>query len=65
MQASVVQHLGSVVVAHGLNCSVACGTFPESGIGPVSPVLAGRFFTTEPPGKPCGSFKNGILGNCT
>ena len=26
--------------------------FPRSGIEPVSPVLAGRVFTTEPPGKP-------------
>ena len=25
---------------------------PGSGIGPMSPALAGRFFTTEPPGKP-------------
>ena len=25
---------------------------PRSGIEPVSPALAGRFFTTEPPGKP-------------
>ena len=25
---------------------------PKSGIEPVSPALAGRFFTTEPPGKP-------------
>ena len=25
---------------------------PESGIEPVSPALAGRLFTTEPPGKP-------------
>ena len=25
---------------------------PESGIEPVSPALAGEFFTTEPPGKP-------------
>ena len=25
---------------------------PRSGIEPVSPVLAGRFFTTEPLGKP-------------
>ena len=25
---------------------------PDSGIEPVSPELAGRFFTTEPPGKP-------------
>jgi len=26
--------------------------FPELGIEPMSPALAGRFFTTEPPGKP-------------
>ena len=25
---------------------------PRSGIEPMSPALAGRFFTTEPPGKP-------------
>ena len=32
------------------------GDSPNSGIKPAyhaSPVLAGRFFTTEPPGKPC------------
>ena len=28
------------------------GDLPNSGIEPVSPALAGRFFTTEPPGKP-------------
>ena len=28
------------------------GNLPDPGIKPVSPVLAGRFFTTEPPGKP-------------
>ena len=43
---------GSVVVAHGLSCSEACGIFPGPGIEPVTPALAGRFFTTEPPGKP-------------
>ena len=37
---------GPVVAAHGLSCSEACG------IKPVSPALAGRFLTTEPPGKP-------------
>ena len=26
---------------------------PEPGIEPVSPVLVGGFFTTEPPGNPC------------
>ena len=33
-----------------LLCSV--WDLPRSGIEPVSPVLAGRFFTTEPPRKP-------------
>ena len=28
------------------------GDLPDPGIEPASPVLAGRFFTTEPPGKP-------------
>ena len=28
------------------------GDLPDSGIEPASPALAGRFFTTEPPGKP-------------
>ena len=32
-------------MVHGLSPSVACG------IKPVSPALAGRFFTSEPPGK--------------
>ena len=28
------------------------GDLPDSGIEPISPALAGKFFTTEPPGKP-------------
>ena len=28
------------------------GDLPDPGIEPASPVLAGGFFTTEPPGKP-------------
>ena len=28
------------------------GYLPDPGIKPASPTLAGRFFTTEPPGKP-------------
>ena len=42
----------SVVVAHGLSCSTACGNLPGSGTEPVSPAWAGGFFTTEPEGKP-------------
>ena len=30
----------------------APGDLSEPGIEPVSPALAGKFFTTEPPGKP-------------
>ena len=30
------------------------GNLPELGIEPVSPTLAGRFFTTESPGTPYG-----------
>ena len=40
---------GSIAVAHGLSCSVGCGNLPKSGIELVSPALASRFFTTEPP----------------
>ena len=28
----------SVVVAHGLSCSVACGIFPDQGVNCLSPV---------------------------
>ena len=42
--------MGSIVVAHKLSCSMACGIFPDQGSN--APALAGRFFTTEPPGKP-------------
>ena len=47
--------VGSVVVAHRLNCSIACGIFQNQGLNwcPLSP--AGRFLTTEPPGKPLKS----------
>ena len=48
--------MGSAHVALGLNCAGACGVFPEQGgtepVSPESPPLAGRLFTTEPPGKP-------------
>ena len=38
---------GSVFVVHGLSCSAACGIFLDLG-EPVSPALAGGFFTTVP-----------------
>ena len=44
-----LQSAGSVVVALGLSCSLACGILvPQSEIEPKSPALAGRFLTTGP-----------------
>ena len=37
------------------------GDLPNPGIKPVSPGLTGRFFFTEPPGKP---FESCITGIC-
>ena len=52
----VVEHglrsTGSVVETHGLGCSLACGIFPNQGSKPLSPALAGGFFTTVPLVKP-------------
>ena len=48
--AHVHQSWGSVVRAHGLSCSAACGILvPRPGIKPTSPALQGRFLTTGPP----------------
>ena len=46
--------LGSCGMLAQLLCSI--WDLPGSGIEPVSPALAGRFFTTKPPGKPCLCF---------
>ena len=42
---------GAVVMVHGLSFSSACVNLPGPGTEPVSPALAGGFFTVEPPGK--------------
>ena len=43
------------------------GNLPNSGMEPVSPALAGRFFTTEPPGKrllpSCSDFRTTLQGS--
>ena len=40
-----LQHVGLVIVVHGLSCSVACGILvPRLGIEKMCPALAGRFF---------------------
>jgi len=45
--------LDSVVVAHGLSCSTACGIFWNQGSNPCPPALADGFLSRAPPGKPC------------
>ena len=48
---------GSVVVVHGLSCSLAHGILvPRLGIEPASLALEGRFLTTGPPGKSFPSY---------
>ena len=47
---------GSVIVAHGPSCSVACGIFPDQGSNPCPLHWQADFSTTAPPGKPQGSF---------
>ena len=39
------------------------GNLPNPGTEPLSPALAGRFFTTEQPGKPTFHFKDPQNGN--
>ena len=46
---------GSVIVAHELSCSEACGIFPEQERNPV-PGLAGRLLTTRPSRNHCTLF---------
>ena len=43
---------GSVAAAPWLRCFSAYGIFPDQGIQPVSPELAGGFFITGPSRKP-------------
>ena len=49
-----VAHQAPVSTARILECVVISfsGDLPDPGIEPASPALAGKFFTTEPPGKP-------------
>ena len=47
-----LKHVASVVAAHGLSCSVACGILvAEPGFEVVSLALQGGFLTTGPRGK--------------
>ena len=41
-----------VVPGHVVHMLLSMCNLPGSGIEPMSPALAGEFFTTEPPGKP-------------
>ena len=51
-QAQQLWPVGSVLVVNWLGCSAVLGDLPDPGREPVSPALAGGFFSTEPPGKP-------------
>ena len=42
---------GSVVVVHGLSCSMACEIFPDQGLNPCLLHSQADFLTTVPPGK--------------
>ena len=50
--------------ASGLQFS-SLGGLPDTGIKPVSPALAGRFFTTELPGKPPYDMQNNYYASVT
>ena len=50
-----LQPLGSLVVAPGLWSTGTWG-LPKPGIEPLSPAWPGRFFATDPPGKPWYKF---------
>ena len=43
---------------------MACGLFPDPGIEPVFPALAGGFLTTEPPGKALAIFPILLMPPC-
>ena len=47
-----LESTGSVVVGYKLSWLHGMWDLPSPGIEPVSPTLAGGFFTTEPPGAP-------------
>ena len=42
---------GSLAVAHGFSCPVACGIFLDQGMESMSPALLDGFLSTVPPGK--------------
>ena len=50
------QRTGSIVVVHGLSCSTASWDLPKSGVEPVSPAVAGGFFTPSQQGSPSKYF---------
>ena len=53
--------MGSIAVAHRPSCSSDRWNLPGPGIKLMSPALAGRVLTTEPPGKPWWFFLKAVL----
>ena len=49
-------------MVHRLSCSAARGIFPDQGLNPWYPALAGGFFTTGPLGKPPFDFNSYSTG---
>ena len=47
----------------GLPCPLP-GVLPDSGTEPTSPALAGRFFTSKPPGKPFTVLFSSVAQSC-
>ena len=52
---------GSVVVAHGLSCSAACGIFPDQGSNPCPPPWQADSQPLRHQGSPCVLFLNEIF----
>ena len=55
---------GSVVVAYGLSCPVACQGPARPGVEPVCPTLSSRFPATRPPGKSMSIFNDSVIVHC-
>ena len=56
---------GSVIVAHGPSCSVACGIFPDQGSTPCPLHWQADSQPLRHQGSPYGSFKGSVLTKCS
>ena len=56
-----LEHVGSVVVAHGLSCSMACGIFPDQGLNPYSLHWQADSSTVNHQGSPSYAFHHVLV----